>query len=77
MNNPVDKTGLTGSRLARFLPAMNWVRASTSPAGFAATSTPESRLPPAFCPLLQWRDLNELLPLAMAWFPLGAVETAA
>ena len=28
-------------------------------------------------PLLYWRDLNELLPLALACFLLGAVETAA
>ncbi len=34
-------------------------------------------LPPVGLPALQWSDLNELLPLAMACFLLGAVETAA
>src|SRR5437016_4150725 len=34
-------------------------------------------LPPLKVPVLGWRDLNELLPLALACFLLGAVETAA
>ncbi len=34
-------------------------------------------IPPLKVPLLYWRDLNELLPLALACFLLGAVETAA
>jgi MFS superfamily sulfate permease-like transporter len=34
-------------------------------------------MPPLKVPLLYWRDLNELLPLALACFLLGAVETAA
>ena len=34
-------------------------------------------VPPLKIPDLQWRDLNELLPLALACFLLGAVETAA
>ena len=34
-------------------------------------------LPAIGLPLLQWSDLNELLPLAIACFLLGAVETAA
>src|SRR5205809_2271194 len=34
-------------------------------------------LPPLRLPALYWRDLNELLPLALACFLLGAVETAA
>ncbi len=34
-------------------------------------------IPPMKVPLLYWRDLNELLPLALACFLLGAVETAA
>ncbi|HEV2714314.1 MAG TPA: SulP family inorganic anion transporter [Terriglobales bacterium] len=34
-------------------------------------------LPPLKVPALYWRDLNELLPLALACFLLGAVETAA
>ena len=33
--------------------------------------------PPLKAPALYWRDLNELLPLALACFLLGAVETAA
>ena len=34
-------------------------------------------IPPLKVPSLYWRDLNELLPLALACFLLGAVETAA
>jgi MFS superfamily sulfate permease-like transporter len=34
-------------------------------------------IPPLKVPALYWRDLNELLPLALACFLLGAVETAA
>ena len=34
-------------------------------------------LPPLSLPHVQWTDLNELLPLAIACFLLGAVETAA
>jgi high affinity sulfate transporter 1 len=34
-------------------------------------------IPPLRVPALYWRDLNELLPLALACFLLGAVETAA
>ena len=34
-------------------------------------------LPPLEVPVLAWRDLNNLLPLALACFLLGAVETAA
>jgi MFS superfamily sulfate permease-like transporter len=34
-------------------------------------------LPPIGLPAVQWNDLNQLLPLAVACFMLGAVETAA
>src|SRR5215831_1939786 len=34
-------------------------------------------LPPLGLPAIHWDDLNELLPLALACFLLGAVETAA
>lgn len=34
-------------------------------------------LPPFEVPVLTWRDINSLLPLALACFLLGAVETAA
>src|SRR5215831_14092060 len=34
-------------------------------------------LPPLGLPSMQWADLNQLLPLAIACFMLGAVETAA
>jgi MFS superfamily sulfate permease-like transporter len=34
-------------------------------------------IPPLKIPAVYWRDLNELLPLALACFLLGAVETAA
>src|SRR5881227_913311 len=34
-------------------------------------------IPPLRLPALYWRDLNQLLPLALACFLLGAVETAA
>jgi high affinity sulfate transporter 1 len=34
-------------------------------------------IPPLKVPALYWRDLNELLPLALACFLLGVVETAA
>src|SRR5262245_10984111 len=34
-------------------------------------------LPPLALPAIHWGDLNELLPLALACFLLGAVETAA
>jgi SulP family sulfate permease len=36
-----------------------------------------SGLPPVGLPAIHWQDLNELLPLALACFLLGAVETAA
>lgn len=36
-----------------------------------------SGLPPIGLPAVAWSDLNELLPLAMACFLLGAVETSA
>src|ERR1043166_7402205 len=39
-------------------------------------AVPQS-IPPLKVPPLYWRDLNELLPLALACFLLGAVETAA
>src|SRR5439155_2368788 len=34
-------------------------------------------IPPLKVPTLYWRDLNELLPLALACFLLGVVDTAA
>jgi len=34
-------------------------------------------LPPLHLPAVHWNDLNDLLPLALACFMLGAVETAA
>src|SRR4051812_2438171 len=34
-------------------------------------------LPPIGAPAVQWNDINELLPLALACFLLGAVETVA
>src|SRR5204863_5444705 len=34
-------------------------------------------LPPLSVPAIHWNDLNDLLPLAIACFMLGAVETAA
>jgi sulfate permease, SulP family len=34
-------------------------------------------IPPLRLPAVQWHDLNQLLPLALACFLLGAVETAA
>ena len=34
-------------------------------------------IPPLKVPLVYWSDLNDLLPLALACFLLGAVETAA
>jgi high affinity sulfate transporter 1 len=34
-------------------------------------------IPPLKVPVLDWHDLNDLLPLALACFLLGAVETAA
>lgn len=34
-------------------------------------------IPPLLLPAVQWHDLNNLLPLALACFLLGAVETAA
>src|SRR5204863_6703217 len=34
-------------------------------------------IPPLRVPAVHWNDLNELLPLALACFLLGAVETAA
>src|SRR5438132_7913244 len=45
--------------------------------GVKLIGTVPQGLPPLRLPALYWRDLNELLPLALACFLLGAVETAA
>src|SRR5438128_4404396 len=45
--------------------------------GVKLIGTVPQGLPPLKVPVLGWRDLNELLPLALACFLLGAVETAA
>jgi sulfate permease, SulP family len=45
--------------------------------GVKLLGTVPQGLPPIGLPALQWQDLNELLPLAMACFMLGAVETVA
>src|SRR5881397_2221872 len=45
--------------------------------GVKLIGTVPQGLPPLKAPALYWRDLNELLPLALACFLLGAVETAA
>jgi high affinity sulfate transporter 1 len=56
------------------------VAASTFPLGAHGVqqigAVPQG-IPPLKLPPLYWRDLNELLPLALACFLLGAVETAA
>ena len=73
--------------------ASTWLRAASSAwivGGIAASALLglESRgvkllgdvpqgLPAMGLPAIQWSDLNELLPLALACFLLGAVETAA
>jgi SulP family sulfate permease len=45
--------------------------------GVKLIGTVPQGMPPLKVPALYWRDLNELLPLALACFLLGAVETAA
>ena len=45
--------------------------------GVKLIGTVPQGLPPLKVPSLYWRDLNQLLPLALACFLLGAVETAA
>lgn len=45
--------------------------------GVALLGTLPQGLPPFGLPSVHWTDLNELLPLAMACFLLGAVETTA
>src|SRR6266496_2543399 len=45
--------------------------------GVKLIGTVPQGLPPLKVPPLYWRDLNQLLPLALACFLLGAVETAA
>jgi high affinity sulfate transporter 1 len=45
--------------------------------GVKLLGTVPQGLPPIGLPLIHWADLNDLLPLAIACFLLGAVETAA
>jgi high affinity sulfate transporter 1 len=45
--------------------------------GVALIGAVPQGIPPLRLPALQWHDLNQLLPLALACFLLGAVETAA
>src|SRR5262249_44816535 len=45
--------------------------------GVAMLGNVPKGLPPLALPAIHWGDLNELLPLALACFLLGAVETAA
>ena len=45
--------------------------------GVAMLGNVPKGLPPLALPAIHWADLNELLPLALACFLLGAVETAA
>lgn len=45
--------------------------------GVAMLGNVPQGLPPLALPAIHWEDLNELLPLALACFLLGAVETAA
>jgi sulfate permease, SulP family len=45
--------------------------------GVSLLGTIPQGLPPVGLPAVQWSDLNQLLPLAMACFLLGAVETTA
>jgi SulP family sulfate permease len=45
--------------------------------GVKLIGTVPQGLPPLRLPAVYWNDLNELLPLALACFLLGAVETAA
>jgi len=45
--------------------------------GVKLIGTVPQGLPPLRLPAVYWRDVNELLPLALACFLLGAVETAA
>src|SRR5437667_8812104 len=50
---------------------------SLEPRGVKLIGAGPQGLPPLKVPALYWRDLNELLPLALACFLLGAVESAA
>jgi high affinity sulfate transporter 1 len=55
--------------------ASSWL--SLSARGVALIGEVPSGLPALGLPAISWADLNELLPLAVACFMLGAVETAA
>jgi high affinity sulfate transporter 1 len=50
---------------------------SLEPRGVKLIGTVPQGLPPLQLPAVYWHDLNALLPLALACFLLGAVETAA
>jgi MFS superfamily sulfate permease-like transporter len=55
--------------------AASWL--SLDQYGVKLLGTMPQGLPPLGLPKFQWSDLNQLLPLALACFLLGAVETAA
>src|SRR5262249_39908244 len=50
---------------------------SLEPRGVKLIGTVPQGIPPLRLPAISWHDLNQLLPLALACFLLGAVETAA
>jgi high affinity sulfate transporter 1 len=69
-NKPVALFVVVGGIIASSLLSLNT-------RGVAMLGEVPKGLPPIGLPAIHWGDLNELLPLALACFMLGAVETAA
>ena len=69
-NKPVALFVVVGGIIASSLLSLNT-------RGVAMLGEVPKGFPPIGLPAIHWEDLNELLPLALACFMLGAVETAA
>lgn len=82
MNATVQTNPLPSTPRARWIPALKWLRSYERGwlrADIVAGVTLAAYLLPGGIglPAIHWADLNALLPLAVACFMLGAVETAA
>jgi high affinity sulfate transporter 1 len=76
----LGKIFLKHKPVALFVVIVGIIAASTlslETRGVKLIGTVPQGLPPLGLPAVYWHDLNELLPLALACFLLGAVETAA
>jgi MFS superfamily sulfate permease-like transporter len=76
----LGKIFLKHKPVALFVVIGGIVTASTfalEPHGVKLIGTVPQGIPPLRVPTVYWNDLNDLLPLALACFLLGAVETAA